>query len=221
MGFLYKKTLIRHLILLGFFTSANLFGGFFNNSCSHKPVRISIASKKFIQEVLPLAQDLGLRSFSDWTDTMKNKEFFVKSDIEKLQSILREEKQEFFNSVLSSSDDRLNAAVSQRAMGDCWRNQQSKGLENLLKIVSRKLTELNARGFEHDLRELKNFIDSIESRGDFMGNRQEWKIKALGYLTTVGKIVSSFDGVFVTDYDVFVLASSAQAIFLVACDVKS
>ncbi|MCX5923104.1 MAG: hypothetical protein NTU89_00905 [Candidatus Dependentiae bacterium] len=221
MGFLYKKTLIRHSILLGLFTSANLFGGFFNNSCSHKPVRISIASKKFIQEVLPLAQDLGLRSFSDWTDTMKNKEFFVKSDIEKLQSILREEKQELFNLLSSSSDDRLNAAVSQRAKGNYWGNQQSNGLENLLKILSGKLTGLNARGFEHDLGQLKNFIDSIENRGCFMENRQEKKIKALGYLTTIISMVSSFDGVFVTDYDVFVLASSAQAIFLVACDVKN
>jgi hypothetical protein len=256
MGFLYKKILFRFLIFGGLFTSANLFGGYFNNSSCHKPVRISLASKKFIQEVLPLQQGLGLTFFADWTYSMQNKEFFLKSDIEKLQSILRVEKQELFNTTSSvkintnfntyiqgldprvkPEDDEevvffssihshdisipVNISTSPVVLGLDPGIQQSNGLKDLLKILSKKLSGLNARGFEHDLLELKNFIDSIQKNGRFIGNQEERKIKALGYVTIIGNIVSSFEGVFVTDYDVFVLASTAQALFLDACDVKN
>ena len=211
------------MVVCAVFVAPTLFAGIFHNSCCHKPIRISLASKKFIQEVLPLEKALAVGQgnqidFISWTDKIKDQEFFVKADIEKLQRILQAEKQALFNSI-SSSPRACDMSDEALVKTDCLRVQQSNGLKKLLKILSQKLSGLNARGFEKDVIAIKSFIDSLENKINFIGSSRDAQTKALGLLTIIINIVSSFDGVFVNDYDVFVLASTAQAIFLAACEI--
>ncbi|MCX5923901.1 MAG: hypothetical protein NTZ68_00540 [Candidatus Dependentiae bacterium] len=207
MNMIYKRFYLLFGIVCGFFLALQAGSGTFQHALTVKPVRISVPSQKFLKQIIPdltlihskippSDQNQKVRDIVqlciELSRVLQQKEFLTRDDLSKIQKIIELKKQCLADMVTLQS------------------GTVSAGFDagQLLKKVKEAFDVTNLRGFEPDARYIKKFL----ATSDQLHERRQM----LDLIANISDIITHFDGVLITDYDVIVLFYTALAVFLVA-----
>ncbi|HSW76289.1 MAG TPA: hypothetical protein VLG50_04565 [Candidatus Saccharimonadales bacterium] len=202
MNLIYKRFCLVFGIVAGYFLAMHASTGIFEKSSPPKPVRISVPSKKFLKQVdndvrlifsnirsHGRRQDIQeiVQLYLEMNVLMIEHDFLTAKDLRQIQKIIKLQKQYLADTIKPLLIDR-------------------RIISSLLDKTKDAFKEVTLRGFEPDVRHITKFLNT-----PFHDRRQE-----LDIIANIDDIISHFDGVLITDYDVIVLFHIALAVFLMA-----
>lgn len=212
-----KKTMIILLIICRFVDTFQAFNGFLRQKDLFKEVRVSLSTEKFIKNIVKAEQQL-LKRLNKNTEAilydlmlssirldlaLAQEVFFSHDDYSTLFQLVSKEKALLFDEIsIKLPEKKSKFAYDQTIL--------------LLQVAADALHSVGARGFEKEIGLIKVIIMQMMSQvcqGDYC---IELRSKVLRTLSIVQEVISRFDGVLVTEYDIIVLSHVATAIFLIS-----
>ncbi|MFA5999064.1 MAG: hypothetical protein WC747_03545 [Candidatus Babeliales bacterium] len=211
MNLIYKRFYRLFGIVCGFFLTLQAGSGTFERSFTLKPVRISVSSQNFLKQISSslmlilskIRSDSGNQDVKDivqlcveMNNLLRQKEFLTHDHHVKIQKIIELQKK-----CLAVKTKPVKIDVD--------------AVSELLKETKEAFDVTNLRGFEPDGRYIKKFLSDLSEPHAELHKRRQ----VLDTIANISDIITHFDGVMITDYDVVVLFYTASALFLEALSV--